>query len=173
MSITHFTWLALSILVATVGCGDDRRRGSGSCEPGRQVDCACPGGAVGFQVCRAAGDGYDVCQCDATDASVGSDGSATDGGGDTDSGPDACDRPPTMEYGCNECFTCAASGPCSAEAAACTAGSACESFLNCFAECAGDSPCEANCMSIYSDGVEPATALSACITATCPMTCTG
>jgi hypothetical protein len=43
------------------------------CPPNKQIECACPAGAKGIQVCNAEGTGYGVCQC----------GGATDEGSTT------------------------------------------------------------------------------------------
>ncbi len=53
----------MAAVVATLAaCGGKEAR---TCEPGRQVQCACPGGSRGAQACLANGRGYASCQCGA------------------------------------------------------------------------------------------------------------
>lgn len=54
---------------------------SNVCAPGQQVQCACGGSIVGYQVCNKDGTGYDACVCP--------DGGSGGTGGTTDSGTDA------------------------------------------------------------------------------------
>ncbi len=48
--------------------------GSRTCTPGQQIECACPGGTSGVQVCASDGDDYGACECGGA-----LDGSARDG----------------------------------------------------------------------------------------------
>jgi MYXO-CTERM domain-containing protein len=59
---------------ATTGHGGS----SGTCVPGQQTACACPGGAEGVQVCDATGDAFGKCTCGA--------GAGAGGGGDAAAG---------------------------------------------------------------------------------------
>lgn len=53
--------VAVTVAVIVLGgCGGKEAR---TCEPGRQVACACPGGTSGAQACMANGRGYEACQC--------------------------------------------------------------------------------------------------------------
>lgn len=63
-------WLA--IFVFALGCGDAAAPAPVPfCAPGQQVDCPCGGGAMGVQVCRDDGRGYEACSCGgAADAMV-------------------------------------------------------------------------------------------------------
>src|SRR4051812_1418267 len=63
-----------------------------ACVPGQQVNCMCPGGIVGVQVCSQGGNEYGACACGdgAMDAADASRVDATlDSGQTTDSGKDA------------------------------------------------------------------------------------
>lgn len=64
-----------SVALACGDGGDDGDGGAGSCVPGQQVACACPGGADGVQVCALDGSSFGVCSC----------GDATGGEGQTES----------------------------------------------------------------------------------------
>jgi len=55
------------------------------CEPGKQVDCACPGGSAGAQRCRDDGSGWEACIC--PDASLPPQDAAD--GADEDTSPEA------------------------------------------------------------------------------------
>lgn len=48
------------LFFVAVGCA---QKSNPVCEAGRQVACACPGGASGVQVCKEDGRSYDKCQC--------------------------------------------------------------------------------------------------------------
>lgn len=63
--------LSLGLLGSlALACGDgdgDGDGGAGSCVPGQQVACACPGGGDGIQVCNPDGSSFGPCSCgDAT-----------------------------------------------------------------------------------------------------------
>lgn len=71
--------LLSGIALACGGSGEDGDGSGGSCVPGQQVACACPGGADGIQVCSSDGAFFGPCSCgDPTD------GEATDSATDTD-----------------------------------------------------------------------------------------
>lgn len=56
-----------SLLLAAVllACASDDPEPAKACAPGQQVECACPGGSKGAQVCNADGTGYGACSpCD-------------------------------------------------------------------------------------------------------------
>jgi hypothetical protein len=59
--------LSLGLLCGiAVACGDgegDGDGGAGSCVPGQQVACACPGGADGVQQCTPDGSSFGPCTC--------------------------------------------------------------------------------------------------------------
>jgi hypothetical protein len=72
-----------AVLVLLAGCGGtdvSELTGSQVCVPRRQVECACPGGAVGVQACSRDGSGYDACACSSGDAGTATEGSAGAGG---------------------------------------------------------------------------------------------
>src|SRR5689334_11491415 len=54
------------------------------CLPGAQLECACPGGARGTQVCLSSGRAVGVCECGSR---VGSGGSTSTGTSGTGGGP--------------------------------------------------------------------------------------
>lgn len=56
--------LALALAVALLACSSDDPDpvAAKSCASGQQIECACPAGGKGAQVCRADGSGYDACQ---------------------------------------------------------------------------------------------------------------
>ena len=66
-----------SLLLAAVlaACSSDDPEPAKVCAPGQQIECACPGGSKGAQVCDADGGGYGACApCDVS--AGGSGGSA-------------------------------------------------------------------------------------------------
>ncbi len=92
-------------LLPVVGCGDDDA--AAVCEAGRQVTCACTGGAEGFQRCRADGSGFDDCECSAP---MDGGGGGDDAGGGADSGP-AASGPPDSGLACDDGIMHAVSSP--------------------------------------------------------------
>ena len=53
-----------------------------ACVPGQQVNCGCPGGTPGYQVCRTDGSGYSGCRCpDAGGGATGGSGGSGTGAG--------------------------------------------------------------------------------------------
>lgn len=91
----------------------DSSGGGGACVPGAQVECPCPGGVQGVQVCREDGSGFETCQC----GGGGGDASASessDGGGDSTSAGDPCgDGTCAADEDCNSCEAdCGACEPC-------------------------------------------------------------
>jgi len=98
--------LGIGLVVLAIGCSgsDDPGLSGGSagadagreaatvCEPGQQVECACPGGSAGAQRCRDDGSGWETCICPdaAVDAShdAPADGSI-DVGADADADSDS------------------------------------------------------------------------------------
>lgn len=83
----------------TVGMTTDPSAGSNSgtsasttgptgCVPGMSIDCTCPNGAMGAQVCNADGSSYGPCECTGGDTGTGTtDGtSGTSGNGDGSTG---------------------------------------------------------------------------------------
>jgi hypothetical protein len=78
--------LGLALGVAPA-CGDGEGEGdgsAGSCVPGQQVACACPGGGSGVQLCAADGSSFGPCSCGA--ATEGESQTGTDTEIDTASG---------------------------------------------------------------------------------------
>lgn len=76
---------AVSSLAAMAACSSDEGGVAGSpagCVPGKQVECPCPGGAFGVQVCKADGSGYGDCKscASASGGSAGVGGSSGSGG---------------------------------------------------------------------------------------------
>jgi hypothetical protein len=179
LRLTFFMALALSA-VALTGCGDDS--GGTVCEAGRQLDCACGGGATGFQRCRDDGSGYDACECMATDA--GGDAMVDTSVADTsvDTGADTsamCDDGTMHDRStpeCTDCFNCAfASGFCATEAAACDADSDCEDFGVCGSACFDEKDvdaCIAMCDAAHPTGSSLYRAVQTCGFCTvCPNNC--
>src|SRR6478735_4645912 len=81
--MTRLTSLWLAITLTAIGAsGCSTSLGSRTCAPGREIACTCAGGALGHQVCRADGTGFDACTaCDDGDAALRLDG-GSDGGRD-------------------------------------------------------------------------------------------
>lgn len=168
--------LGLMSLLA-VGCGDDS---ASTCEAGRQIDCACGGGEVGFQRCRDDGSGFDACVCSG-DTGV-TDTGVADTSADTavvDSGPDAplsCDE---SAADCTSCYGCVngllPDGPCGTENAACGANPECDLFTACASDCGamGSPPgCQDDCVTMYPDGAALNMAFSTCLNCdACPVKC--
>jgi hypothetical protein len=114
-------------VVGTDGAETD---GHPACVPGMTIDCACPGGAMGAQTCRADGSGYDACDCGGADTTTGdpdpdTTGESSSGGLDCEASEIACD---------GQCIDpqssvdwCGASGDCVGE----NAGSACVDVQSC------------------------------------------
>ncbi|MFS8068588.1 MAG: hypothetical protein ACMG6S_19700, partial [Byssovorax sp.] len=90
-------WIVVgALVVATASCGGGVEGGTSTstsgatassggnlCIPGQQLACACVGGTMGAQTCRADGSGFDPCLgCGET----GSSGSASTGAGGASSG---------------------------------------------------------------------------------------
>ena len=70
-------------------CGSTDRQ---TCEPGRQIDCTCSGGATGFQKCLDDGSGWGECECgcekDCTGLACGPDPVCGESCGTCDTGED-------------------------------------------------------------------------------------
>lgn len=54
----HWSLLLAAVLLA---CSSDDPEPAKVCAPGQQIECACPGGSKGAQVCDADGGGYGAC----------------------------------------------------------------------------------------------------------------
>jgi hypothetical protein len=95
-------WIfAVAALLIVTSCGSSSS-GTGAthaCTPGQQVSCACPGNAMGVQICDAAGDGYGVC----TGCSI----AGLDGGSGEDSGADSASDSGASGDGGNSSGSCA------------------------------------------------------------------
>ncbi len=74
--------LAVWVVAATAAC--PRPGGPASCVPGASESCACPGGAVGTQVCQPDGT-FAVCSCPTRESS-GTSGTSSSSSGSTASG---------------------------------------------------------------------------------------
>lgn len=54
----------IALLSTFLGCSNGTDTSAEKiCAPGQQLECACGGGAKGFQVCNTGGSGFDPCQC--------------------------------------------------------------------------------------------------------------
>lgn len=74
--------LAVGSIEACSDSGTSQTSGY-ACTPGQQVNCGCPGGDQGTQICLADGSGYGTCQCGdggAGGATGGNGGTGGDGG---------------------------------------------------------------------------------------------
>ena len=92
MSRSMFGWVRAALLGSVVAglagmaaCGSsgtsDATTGGGTCTPGEQKACACPGGVQGVQTCAEDGRSLNACECGANTSS--SSGSGGAGGGST------------------------------------------------------------------------------------------
>src|SRR6188768_2670348 len=72
--LVSWSWVATSLLVSGIGCGNSTGGGSTNsnggtgggaalCVPGIQIACACSNGAKGAQACKADGSGFGACLC--------------------------------------------------------------------------------------------------------------
>lgn len=52
--------IGLMLIFVFCSCGSTDRQ---TCDPGRQIDCTCAGGAAGFQRCMDDGSGWGECEC--------------------------------------------------------------------------------------------------------------
>jgi hypothetical protein len=95
--------LALALLGGGVfGCGSGNEETA--CTPGRQVECACPGGSMGIQVCQD-DETYGVCDC------AGSGSAGSGGSGGTPGAPgDVISRACSTDAACGDGFVCALGG---------------------------------------------------------------
>src|SRR6187402_3219435 len=95
--LVSWSWVAASLLVCGVGCGNSNGAtnsnggtggGAALCVPGIQIACACSNGAKGAQACKADGSGFGACVCSSPagggSSSMGSGGQPT--AGDTAAG---------------------------------------------------------------------------------------
>jgi len=89
-------------VVAASACSGD---GSAECVPGRQEQCACPGGADGVQTCADDGQSFGTCDCGGTGAGSGAGGGSGGAGGGT-----TCDC--ADGFFCNGEESCGADGEC-------------------------------------------------------------
>jgi hypothetical protein len=87
MSTSMFGWVRAallgSVVAGMVACGssgtsDATTSGGRVCTPGKQEECACPGGTKGVQTCLDDGSGLNACEC--------GDGTTTSGSGSSTSG---------------------------------------------------------------------------------------
>lgn len=91
---------AAFVLVAGCGGTGDTGGSTGTCTPNQQVECPCPGGTKGVQVCNAEGNGFDTCQCGTGGSGGGGAGGSTAGAGGGSTGlcgnghpdPGECDQ---------------------------------------------------------------------------------
>ena len=75
-----------------------------ACVPGKQVECACPGGQSGVQACNETGTGFGACEgCSASQTSTGSGGAGPTCGDGTCDATEACD---SCADDCGECVPC-------------------------------------------------------------------
>src|SRR4029078_12776597 len=88
MSTLMFGWVRAALLgsvfAGLAACGSSgtpggTTTGGGDCTPGKQEECACPGGTKGVQTCNSDGAGVSACEC-----ALGS-GTSTGAGGSTTS----------------------------------------------------------------------------------------
>lgn len=145
------TWLTPLFLLAA--CGS-----SPVCEAGRQIACACPGGAEGFQVCEADGSAWGTCACDGSDDTEEPDTDAADTDGAETDAP-TCD-----ELGdCGDCIACGSEATtCATEWAACFAVEACVPLAECLFGCDLEPVCSNNCYGAAVGGESLASAAVEC-----------
>ena len=101
MNARSWTSFSVFLLTAVPACGSNPVEGSGTgtessgssgsettdagsesggvCTPGASIQCACPSGDTGAQVCNVSGSGYEPCVCDGTSNSGTSDAPTTGG----------------------------------------------------------------------------------------------
>lgn len=92
MSRSMFGWVRAALLGSVVAglaaCGStgstDATSGGGTCTPGEQKACACPGGTQGVQTCAQDGRSLNACECGTTSGT--STGSGGAGGASTSTG---------------------------------------------------------------------------------------
>ncbi|MFO0680320.1 MAG: vWA domain-containing protein [Polyangiaceae bacterium] len=89
MPFRRLSWVTL--FLAAVACEGSPAQQSligtdppSTCTPGQQVECACAGGAKGFQICAASGAAFEACACGGTDG-TGLDGGSNGPGIDAES----------------------------------------------------------------------------------------
>lgn len=102
-----------------------------------------------------------------------SSGTSTSNGGETSSGQPPGNDPTScglFESGGSLCADCVVFD-CCAEAAVCGVGTECLDYQTCFANCAGDTFCEADCESAFPAGSVEWQDLLGCVTAFCSAEC--
>lgn len=79
------------------------------CVPGKQDECACPGGTKGVQACLADGSGYSACECAGAGGAGGAGGATGGAGGAVPCGNGVCEE----DENCHSCeLDCGACAPC-------------------------------------------------------------
>lgn len=151
----------------------------GECVPGQQIECGCPGGALGAQACQPDGSGYLPCGCPGDDAGTAVDGSggpseSTSSNGrmsSSDGRMSSSDgRVSSSDGGTNDCATCgeaALAGECGEALDACLADAACETMAACVQRCGLSWPCVQQCSEGGPDRML-FTALADCVGTACP-----
>ncbi len=147
--------LILLLAVAIAGCGTPST--DKVCEPGRQVECNCPGGSTSFQKCLPDGSRWNDCECEcqaATCEELGkSCGSWDDGCGDeVDCGSCGIDEVCNVQTGNCECAFSSCGEHCCAEGQVCHVDQCCEP--DCSQKCCGDDGCGGNCPNECTAGTE-------------------
>jgi hypothetical protein len=137
-------------------CQDGAIVNSANCTNGYCLDqtVACPNGCSAFKHGTWTGDYGGGPSTQSTSSSSSSGGSGGDQCGTTDTTCGLCLRQ-----------------SCCAESLACYKSSACQSYLDCIATCAGDTDCLFACESANPDGASNGTALEDCGKANCPSEC--
>ena len=86
MSTLMFGWVRAALLgsvfAGLAACGSSgtpggTTTGRGDCTPGKQEECACPGGTKGVQTCNSDGAGLSPCECGSTTGTGGAGGTST------------------------------------------------------------------------------------------------
>jgi len=132
------SFFCLGIFILQACSSEDRQ----TCEPGRQLECDCPGGVKGVQICLNDGSGWGECDCPCEKDCTG-----------RDCGPD-----PVCGESCGNCDsnqTCSAAGKCECEFASCgetccAQGQVCANNACCtpdcgVRECGLDPVCNSSC----------------------------
>ena len=126
------SFFCLGILIYQACSSEDRQ----TCEPGRQLECDCPGGVKGVQVCLNDGSGWGECDCPCDKDCTG-----------RDCGPD-----PECGESCGTCGTnqtCSADGKCECDFESCGDTCCAQGQV-----CANNSCCTPDC-GVRECGLDP------------------
>ena len=186
-------WAAGAALAAwatlPTGCGEDAL-----CTPGAQVECACPAGAKGAQVCNAEGSAFDECDCEGV-GPTGSGGSPSGGGGEGPAsssmaagatGPASSSSGTVMacESACedsdddntNDCIGCVIEdGSCQGSLDTCFASIECIEYVQCIDACGNppEATCAGECDTANPTGKAGFAGVATCFCAQCSNICAG